>query len=326
MKARHLALLVLLMPVRSFADLLPDNPFTDNAAGTTSAAFLKNAPSARYQALGSAGAALDATDAVFYNPAGLTTSASTITTAGHSVSFSYGTMYETLKKTALAYTMPLKGGYFSAGLLYFSQGDQEGYNTTGDYTGTFGAHDMALSGAYARRFTINGRTVDIGAALKYIRSTIAEESAAAMAADGGMILRQEQGSTSRIEDFGIYFRNLGTPMKIGTASEPLPLELAAGLRSREFYGARVLADLKMPVDNSPYFCLGAEWAVFYDQRGGFDPILRLGFNSQRNNNFDFASALSAGAGLGFERLVFDYAWVPMGDLGSTHKFTLSWMF
>jgi len=62
--------------------------------------------------------------------------------------------------------------------------------------------------------------------------------------------------------------------------------------------------------------LGVEW------RYGDIFSFRAGYNSSHTNGLGAVSGITAGLGLTFWGQEFSYAWVPMGDLGQTHYFSL----
>ena len=62
--------------------------------------------------------------------------------------------------------------------------------------------------------------------------------------------------------------------------------------------------------------MGIEW------RYGDMFSFRGGYNTAHTKELGAASGVTAGAGLFFWGQEFSYAWVPMGDLGQTHYFSL----
>ena len=53
---------------------------------------------------------------------------------------------------------------------------------------------------------------------------------------------------------------------------------------------------------------------------------RAGYNSRTFGSVSGFSGISFGAGFGFGRFDVDYALVPFGDLGQTHRISLSGKF
>lgn len=73
------------------------------------------------------------------------------------------------------------------------------------------------------------------------------------------------------------------------------------------------ADAVSPNDNDTYFCAGAEFHL------GDLVVLRGGYTSGQ----DTGEGYTAGVGFNTSRLSVDYAYVPYGDLGDTHRVSLS---
>lgn len=308
---RLLAAALLSAPATVEAGLLPDGAFSDDARGTTAAVFLKSPAAARIEALGGGGLAAPAPDSVFFNPAALAGLRGTYAVSG------YEAMLESSYRGTLAFSLPSSGGtVWSAGALFGSSGKLDIFNARGDYGGSFTHYDAAvfLSAAFPLR---DG---GFGFSLKGIHSAIGDVSASGAAVDLGYISysRRRDGA-----DMALALRNLGTPLKYEEESDPLPLELAAGLLWRYEGGFRLMADGRMPVDHAPYFVLGGEYSVPFG--GSSSLALRAGFSTRNLDDLDAAGAVSGGFGLGLGGAAFDYAFVPYGDLGSTHRVTLSWL-
>ncbi len=98
-------------------------------------------------------------------------------------------------------------------------------------------------------------------------------------------------------------------------NDPLPFEARVGLALTR--GPLVLAlDIASPLDNDTYYCAGVEWWMW-------DGIaLRAGYKT----NQDIGQGLTAGLGFKKGKIQFDYAYVPYGDLGDTHKVSLGMSF
>ncbi|MCK4418849.1 hypothetical protein KAV79_03495, partial [Candidatus Aerophobetes bacterium] len=71
-------------------------------------------------------------------------------------------------------------------------------------------------------------------------------------------------------------------------------------------------DIAKPQDNQVYYCLGAEWSL----RNVL--ALRVGYKT----NQDIGNGITAGIGLKMGKTSIDYAYVPYGDLGNTHRISL----
>jgi len=102
-------------------------------------------------------------------------------------------------------------------------------------------------------------------------------------------------------------QNLGS--KLG--ADPLPLTFKLGVAARLKHLTLAL-DIAKPQDNEIYYCLGAEWWL----RNAL--ALRAGYKT----NQDAGEGITAGIGLKVGKMSLDYAYVPYGELGNTHR--ISW--
>jgi hypothetical protein len=302
------------------AGIFPDSPFSDGAAGTTGAAFLKLPASARALALGSSlvGAA-DNSEAIFWNPAGL----AQMEKEGRSeVSFGYSALLETSYAGTLAYARPFVGerGVLGAALVYFSQSSIQGFDTVGNPNGEFTPTDFALSLSYAKKLSNYG----VGTTIKFIRSEIADASGSSFAIDLGIQgLRVADFGDGKV-DIGASLLNLGPAIQTGSVADPLPFKFQAGALWHISPRFRGLLDGHIPVDDNPYVSLGLE--VLTPKRGNMSAAFRAGFNIRNQRDVDGLTGMSAGFGAHVAQLRFDYAWVPLGDLGQTHRISIGYGF
>ncbi|MBI4055252.1 MAG: PorV/PorQ family protein [Elusimicrobia bacterium] len=323
----------------------PDSPFSRDAAGTTSAGFLKIPVGARAVAMGEAQvAAVEGSESIFWNPARLVSvprlsesgseglpscgtrlrSGSAGSTcswdpASSEVSSSYNALLETTFQGTLSYARLLsEENALGVGWIFFSQDSIESFNTVGDPTGDFTPYDFSLAVALARAF----QTFSAGVTLKGIRSKIAGESDTGFAADIGFFLPKmdEYGKV----DFGVSLMNLGPEFGLGSEKDPLPFRARFGGAIHFSPQLTAALDLNLPADNSPFVALGAEYLLLDSQEFGM--ALRAGFNSGNLRGIEGFSGISAGGGWRVRRFSLDYAWNPFGDLGSTHRVSLSYRF
>ncbi len=301
------------------AGILPENAFSNEARGTTCASFLKNPPFARFQALGQGGIALSGIDSMFYNPAGLNLRGQN----GSSVSMGYETLLESSYRASLAYLKSSGSKTIGLGFLYFSSTDFGEFNSLGDYLGKFSTYDMAIIGSYSKRFNLT----DFGMSAKIITSKLYDKSANSVAMDVGLIFRDKPGSGRSGTDVALSVRNLGIPMKLGSKTSPLPLELAGGIGWHYTRYCDIILEGKLPVDNSPYLLFAVEQFISFEplqNKSGL--VLRIGYNFKNHEELEFMGAFTGGFGVKISPINIDYAFVPYGDLGNTHRVTFSYAF
>ncbi|MFH1725617.1 MAG: PorV/PorQ family protein [Elusimicrobiota bacterium] len=298
------------------ASFFPDSPFSDKAAGTTGAAFLKLPAGARAVALGTSQvAAVADSEAIFWNPAGL----ARMEEAGLSeASLSYNALLETSYSGSAAYARPFAGrrGVLGAAFVYFSQSAIQGYDTLGNPSDEFTPSDFAFSAAYAKKLS----NLCLGGAVKLIRSQIDDASGTTFAMDIGVQAERVTDVGQGALDLGASIRNFGPAIQTGSVSDPLPFKFQAGALWHISPNVNGLLDGHLSVDDDPYVSLGLE--ANYPFGETMKGSARGGYNVRNTRDIDGLSGLSAGFGLDLSRFRFDYAWVPMGELGTTHRLTL----
>lgn len=307
--------------------------FGAKEVGTTSAGFLKLGADARAAAMGQAvSAAVDDATAVFWNPAGLSTLRYRHATFSHSAS------YQTTFQDCLAYAQPLETprstrprerelqpdqiGSLAVGVLYNNSGSLQEIDNTGTPTGkAFTPQDMAVLLGWGATI-IEG--LDAGITAKYIASKI-EASAATGAVDLGARWRIHVFDTEAVYAAAAVVRNLGGQLKFHEASDPLPLTVVVGQSLKPLRSLTLSIDAVQPRDRAIYVSFGAEWRA--PMTAGMTGALRTGYDGRLSSkDISGVMGLTLGGGLGFERLGFDYAWSPAGELGSTHRLSLSYRF
>ncbi len=311
-----LALALCLLPAASrAASIYPSE-------GSTSATFLKLPVGARAAAMAGAFAAVPGDPfAVYWNPAGLA-----YAPRERGLGFFHNDYFQGLGQEFLSYTERRWGGGLGLGLDYFySASDMERRSglyepdtaTPSPVEGKFGAYDLAFSAAYGWNYRPD---LALGGAVKVIRQSIDTESAASVALDLGLL----RSFTWRGAAYtaGASLQNLGPGIKFVSRRYGLPLVLRTGL-SRRFddYGLLVSLEADKPVDNYPSFVLGAEYKLTdrLSVRSGYSYRLH-------GNELGGWSGFSAGAGVAFNRLTFDYAFSPFGVLGNSHRFSINLRF
>lgn len=270
------------------------------------ASFLNIGVGARGLGMGGAYTALaDDANAIYWNPAGLSNLRKREFTASHAE------MFEATRLDFLAYAHPTSQGTFAAGLTYLSQGRIEGRDSLGRPTAGYDASDAAMTLGYARKLDFAA----IGASFKYIRSHIGSAEAQTVGAD--VAARHELGSFV----VGAALRNLGPGLKFQDQRNELPLRLAAGAAYKFAGGHAAAAELlNGPRGSGTDAAFGGEYQAVKNIH------IRAGYTTQTaitgGTGFDAARGLTMGLGLRNERWGIDYALLPSGELGRSHRFSL----
>jgi hypothetical protein len=281
------------------------------ASGTEGASFLDIPVGGAPAALGSAYTA-QATDvyAPVWNPAGLGFLHSIELTGTHldyisPVYYEHAGFVVPLGNKNDETTSPAGLG---VSMQYLGTNSIDARDAGGNPQGTFTAAFAAYSLAYGEKLN---EKLSLGLNAKLITETISDASAKAYATDLGALYKP----TTRLS-IGAVVANLGSGLKFVDESDPLPLAGRLGAT----YQLRPQWDLSVETvyRETGLFSgsLGVEW------RYGDVFSFRTGYNSSRVNGLGAGAGFSAGLGLFFWGQEFSYAWVPMGDLGQSHYFSL----
>lgn len=290
------ALLALLLALAS--------PARASGAGADPFNFLFLDAGARPVALGGAYTALvDDSDSLLYNPAGLAVDRRHTATLMHNQHFSG------ITQEYASYASPWGWG-LNLNSLNFGETTRTSYSQpSGAGLGKVAMNDLAFGAGYGRE--VLGFRAGVG--LKYIREFIAGVTASGYAVDFG--LQRDMGLLPGLT-LGAAVQNLGPSVRFQAAKEKLPLNTRAGAAYRfSTFGSPSVAafDVTKERSESALVAVGVEVAA-----GGVLP-LRLGFATRNRAG----PGVTAGLGFRLGSLGADYAFVPYGDLGAAHRFSLS---
>ena len=300
--------------------------------GTSAAQFLTLGADARAAGMGNAvSASADDATALYWNPADL---------AGlhyRHATFTHSASYQSTYHDFLAYAQPIEArrgtgrerdlmpdqlGTIGASVLYQNAGRISEVDNTGAATGnSFTPQDFAATVGWGAELA---RGLDAGLSVKYVSSQI-EATAATGAADFGARYRGQIPGTEFEFALAAAVRNVGGPLKFRDASDPLPMTAVFGAALHPLKAVTVELDVTAPRDGAPYVSFGGEWRAPMTE--GITAALRAGYDGRLSSgDVGGVAGITFGAGLGFRRFGFDYAWTPAGDLGDTQRLTLSYRF
>jgi len=283
-----------------------------NGLGTTGAQFLKIGMGARPLAMGGAfGAVADDVNSIYYNPAGLTR------VEKSEVCATFLKYFEDVNAGFLGYVTNVdKKSYIGAGLTYLQVGNMERRDVNETDLGEFNATDMALFLNYANSKIANSvlENLAIGGGLKLISQEIDTEKAFTAALDIGTFYPADKKLS-----FALNVQNISYGIKFVNDKDPLPLNIKFGAAYKPMDDLTVACDLdEYIIDNKLYASLGAEYWIknMLALRAGY----KYGYDTKALGN----NLVGLGAGAGFKLWGFliDYAFVPFGDLGDTHRVSL----
>jgi len=274
------------------------------ASGTEGASFLNIPVGARPAALGSSYSAL-ASDAYAptWNPGGLGFVDST-QLAGQHLSYLESIYYE-----YASFVHPLgQGRSLGASIQYLGSGDIAGTDLSGNPTGNYSSHYGAYSVAYGQKL---GRKFSIGLAGKIINAKISDVGATAYAFDLGSMYKL----SDRLALAGVL-TNVGTRLTFIDQADSLPLAFHLGVAYDFNHNLNFTAEGVYNQTGLTSFRTGLEWKPLELM------ALRVGYRTDTLAGLSPLAGLSLGLGLQAWGQEFSYAWVPMGDLGSTQYFSL----
>ena len=293
--------------------------FSSKAAGTTSADFLNLPVGARASAMGGAYSAIsEEASAIYWNPAGLVQipKLSAIfmrTQYVQDISYQYAAYAH-----RLTYDSVIAGSVLLTDIGAIDRTDMNG-NPVG--AGTFSPRDQVYTLSYSKailEFSDKDMDVSVGVSVKYIRSQIVE-SAKAYAGDLGIMTYNFTNIPYRL---GVTMTNLGSGMRYDVDSSPLPLTFKLAGAVNPFRNMLFAVDVVLPKQNRPSFLLGTELSTEPSELTRLSA--RAGLNAQRLK--DGLGGFTMGVGATLHFFTLDYAFVPMGELGSTHKISITFDF
>ncbi|MFH1784760.1 MAG: PorV/PorQ family protein [bacterium] len=291
-----------------------------NASATenSGAAFLKIGVGARPIGMGGAFVALaNDANAVFWNPAGISQLKSQQIGAMHTqwisdITYDY-----------VGYVSPVGKGAIGISGVYLSSGSMDRRGSGGEALGSFGAYDTSVALSYARQLT---GVVHMGINVKLIQQSIEDETANGFAVDIGQMYMLPVSGLSA----GIAVQNIGPQMKFIEEPFSLPLTVTAGVGYKMLGGLTLGMDVKhQVVDSITSISVGTEYfpvSMLALRAGYLAKMLKStdDFGSVAGQDTNMASLTGLGAGVGFKlgSTSVDYAFVPYGDLGNTHRISI----
>jgi hypothetical protein len=287
-------------------------------SGTSSFSFLNIPTGARAASMGQAFTSIpNDVQGLVYNPASLATMAASQASFEH-LSYVEGIVEEGIvaghagRDEGLSYG--IQANYLHVGDITrtVASANTDGYTEAGDFS-TYG---MALGASAAGPLFLEG--LSAGTTLKFLRESLADASSNGAAMDFGVVY---QGNVERSWNLGASLLNFGTASKFADAAVKLPTTLRIGASGQPFAQWLFSTDFVKRTDTAGEFDIGAEVTPkkFFSMRVGY----RYAMN---NPDLGGLSNFSAGLGLRWNKASIDYAFVPLGDLGLTHRLSLNFRF
>lgn len=276
-------------------------------AGTRAMTFLKIGVGAKAMGMGeSQVAATDDLYASYWNPAGLAK------LQKPQLALMHNEWFAGINHEFVGFAIPIgSNNTVGASANFLSFGELQGRDQDGNETTVFRPYDLAMTISYARSF---GQTFAFGLNAKLLREQIADESGRGFAFDFGGLYAFSDMPLS----FGFNAQHVGPRVQYVEDAFELPFTLRLGTAYRLWNDTAIITmDFIRPTDNDNAVAIGAAYTI------GNMLQLRTGYKYKfGGNDLGATSGLSGGFGLTLRRFQIDYALVPFGVLGLTHRFSL----
>ncbi len=227
--------------------------------------------------------------------------------------------------TYFAYAHPLKRIHssFAVSLGRYAKGGIDGRDDSGQKTGDFSAEDSFAALSLGKKF---GETFFFGTTAKVIRSGIQDYTAQGFALD---VSASKELKTRTMVSVGVF--NVGPAVNYADRSVALPSTAELGA-SHSFSALTLAGNFRYGLkDQTASLSMGGQIQFFtaFSIRAGY--LSQMAKNTVKNGidagKLNSLSGLAMGFGMKFMRHgSADYAFVPMGELGTTHHISLSWRF
>jgi hypothetical protein len=312
--ARTLAVAAWLLATASRA-----GDFSSNAIGTSGSEFLALDVDPRGIAMGTAFTAVTG-DAfsMYWNPAGLSQVPRVAASAMHTEYLA------AIRYQYFSYAQRITDASVVAGAFrYMDAGSITNTDMSGNELGTFRPRNYVVEGGWGKtisEMTDSERDVSLGISGRVIHSDLVAH-ANGFASDIGVQAHYSEAYVPH--NFGLVVQNIGRGQKFDRARDPLPLRIRLGASILPKPFLLLSLDAVGQNSNQPYGALGAEFTV--DTPANIKLMVRGGYNSRlQSKGPEGLRGICGGIGIRAGDFSFDYAIVPFGFLGDTHRFSVGW--
>jgi len=289
--------------------------------GTSTANFLKIGLGGRSAGMGGAVVASgEGVESLFCNPAGLSLAKMV------ELGASFNNWFEGISNTYLAFGYPFKNGKTVLGLTaaYWNMGEIE-VTSTSSTVERYATVTEGFGGVSISHALMPGLLA--GISVKYIFQDLVACSVNGVSADVGLVILL--GDMVRI---GVAGQNLGTVQAVGGTQDALPTVVKSGGSLTLWKTATIEVDAVIPRDNDVKLQAGLEYLIKSSEYNSAI-ALRAGYNQAEATSATAApsdlSGISIGIGIrgcvgegSSENMLIDYAYVPFGGFGVTHRFSM----
>ena len=299
--------ILIIISVLACVSAAADSTDIHENAGTRAMTFLKIGVGAKAMGMGESHvAATDDLYASYWNPAGLAR------LQHPQLALMHNEWFAGINHEFVGFAHPFgSAGTLGASASFLSFGELQGRDREGNETTIFRPYDLAVVLSYARGF---GDSLAFGTNAKFLREQIADETGTGIAFDLGGIYTFTEMPLS----LGFNAQHVGPRVKFIEEAFGLPFTFRLGTAYKAWNEALILTmDIIRPSDNDIAIGAGAGYTI------GNVLQLRTGYKYKiGGNDLGAISGLTGGFGLTLLRFQIDYALVPFGVLGLTHRFSL----
>ena len=295
------------------------NDFARAAVGTSGSEFLLMDTSARGIALGGAMASVtNDSSSIYWNPAGLARVPRLSTT------FMYSQYVGDISYEAASYAQRINDtSVLAGGVRYLNGGSVTQTDINGVSAGTFNPSSYVAEVGWGQSiYDLSDSEMDMamGVSARAIRTDLGPVSANGYGSDIGIQSRIYTAAFTY--DVGFVVQNLGSGQKFDQVRDTLPTRIRFGGSVKPIKPLTLTAEAIAPIGDAPSAAAGIEYEVEVER--GVKAAGRAGLNTETYQSLGVVSMLSVGLGLTMNDFSFDYAFVPMGALGTaTHRLSIS---
>lgn len=194
---------------------------------------------------------------------------------------------------------------------YFDSGEMDRLETSGNSyktNGTFNANDKVFNLSYGTRL---GSSFSAGLSLKYVEQNIDDVSYSnfLVGLNGLYFISNTVFCTAGLQNFGSDVKGYSMPTSLYCGLTATANETTTWVFQIDDYYNEDLCEFKIALEKK---------VDKFAMRFGY-VIPNKDFNGTNNS---FITNLTLGLGLDLTNFIVDYAWLPKGDLGNVHMFTV----
>lgn len=249
-------------------------------------------------------AVADDVNAIYWNPAGLAQ------ISKPQIALSHNELYQSIRHEYAAYCHSFRGGVIGvSGTYLWIEGIEGRSSDTPDVERMVPVWDASAALAYAKKLS---KKLNAGFTLKGIYRQLDDKTASGAAVDLGLLYKPGKGKPR----IGLAVQNIGYETAFISEASSLPLTVKAGISNR-YLKNKLLAAM-----DGNYSVVDGVWSLGTGFDWNLHKMFSLRFGYKYNNAMTTLGALAGiSGGIGFEisKFSIDYAFVPYGDLGYTHR-------